>query len=116
MQTETPTTPTPSTTPRLPTTTLRCHKHPDAEAEFVKLENHRMYGHFICSECNKHITWAKTPKTSANLRERQDRIRLAILNLEDEDVHELLLLYNIPHLKMHQMKYEKLMKKAGLSI
>ena len=93
-------------------TEKRCKDHLDPEPILiVNPVGSKHYGKWVCPVCKRWINHARQPKTTAEMEERQEKIRYLILNncIEDEaELHKLLLLYNLTHLNLIQQPiYEK---------
>jgi hypothetical protein len=98
----------------IPETDKRCRIHPEADYLFIKLEGHHHYGKFVCAECGKFITWAKTPKTSVVMKRRQQDIINYIKSgrceeLNTIEINRLLKLYSKPHIGVEQEWFDQIM-------
>lgn len=96
-----------------------CKKHKDAEVKLTVTPEIAHYGKWICTECQElglksFVKWAKNPKTTEELTNRQSRIRQFLMDHDlstwtDSQLHRLLNLYNKPHLGVEHQWYEDLL-------
>jgi len=85
-------------------TDKRCSIHPDAKAVLEVTPAIKHYGKWVCDECGKFVVWAKNPKTSQAMRDRQVIIATIIGNLRSsstmtvKDIKFLCTIYTKVHL------------------
>lgn len=81
-------------------TDKKCNVCTDEPVQFVLTPDKKHYGKFVCGKCNRFITWAKSPKTSTELRERQETIAKMLSETRHsvDDVKFLCRLYNKVHM------------------
>ena len=96
-----------------------CSRHPDENIVFVKNpENDHHYGRWSCSnpDCNKFVSWAKRPATTAALQQRQDAILKIVVHLAQNPTDDklkmikfMMSIYNTIHLNLVQLStYDKI--------
>ena len=86
-------------------TDKRCPTHQESEPVLVLTPKIRHYGRWVCSICDKHIVWARSPKTNEQMEQRQKQIRRILQEnvIEDDDfLHKLLTLYSKPHIDVKE--------------
>jgi len=87
-------------------TDKRCKMHKDRIPKLIVNEpGSYHYGNWICSECSKYITHAKSPKTTEAVRARQKSILDKILstpNMDRVDLDFLCSIYMIGTLNLVQ--------------
>ena len=92
-------------------TDKKCSQHREAESKLVvNPEGSRHYGKWCCSQCDKWLSHAKTPKNTEDMKKRQLEIREMVKNIKftDVDLHRLLKLYNKTHLGVESIWYDKI--------
>lgn len=96
----------------------RCGRHPNAEPYLLQnTQPNAHYGKWLCTECDKFIKHARTPKTNVELLQRQSDIEDRIVesgSLTKAQVAALCKLYSVPHLKLlQQTQYDALMNSCN---
>lgn len=81
-------------------TERRCKTHPEVEPRLIVTPKEFHYGKWVCAECEKHIAWARQPRTSDGLDVRQNQILDKVLegDLSRTDLAFLMKVYMKPHL------------------
>lgn len=97
-----------------------CKAHPNVEPVMVLTPDIKHHGKWLCGECKKFLVWARKPKTSDELTNRQNKIRQAMKAsasiLTEDEIHKLCCLYNLVHLTLGQIEmYKVLLNKCNLS-
>ena len=101
----------------------RCSTHSNEDIVLVKNEpNAKHYGKWVCAdpECSKFVRWAKQPKTTDALVERQNNIIIILGQLYERDksdktdktqktIRFILSIYSTVHLNLvQQSTYDKI--------
>ena len=92
-------------------TDKRCPLHPDAKISLVLTPEIKHYGKYVCEECGKFLVWARTPKSSYALADRQREIVRLLMQYKfsETDTRMLCKLYNMVHLTgLQQVSWERL--------
>jgi len=96
-----------------------CKAHPNVEPVLELTPEIKHHGKWLCGECKKFLVWARKPKTSDELTNRQRAIRRSMrqtTNLTDDEIHKLCSLYNTVHLTLGQMEmYKALLRKCNIT-
>jgi hypothetical protein len=61
-------------------TDKKCTLHPNADVQLTLTPTLKHYGRWDCIECGKFVVWAKSPKTCAEMLNRQGEIMWIIRN------------------------------------
>jgi len=87
--------------------TKRCEKHLDADILFsLNPPGSTHFGKWKCSECNKFVTHAQTPKTNVEVERRKESIVGYIMNEKDmTKVKRLCDIYGKSHIGLVEAEF-----------
>lgn len=83
-------------------TPKRCRLHPTSLPKMQLTPGEHHHGKWICSECDKFLTWAKSPKTNEAMKKRQSEIINYVMHNEIsvDDLQFLFEAYSVAHLTL----------------
>ena len=85
-----------------------CKAHPEAIPVLeLNPEGAKFFGKWLCGECGRFLSHSTTPKNQSEMLKRQQTIRNMMYNLElnDEELHNLMMIYSKPSLKYNERDY-----------
>jgi len=94
------------------TTDKRCSRCPGAIPILVLTPEIRHYGKFVCPACTRFLTWARDPRTNANMQARQAEILEFVLDnpVSADELKFLFEIYGTAHLNLIQKtRYENIL-------
>ena len=98
----------------IPKPSRRCNHHLQEDINFQKLENSTHFGKWVCSLCERFVSWSKHPKTIVADEKRRSEMRIILRDnidtMSEGILKDFLFFYSTsnPHI-VQQSKYAKIL-------